>query len=103
MFSGEGFWTRHKFPKDFCNCYKMEYNSIHYCYSNLWRYRESTHMDVKTTFLNGELNEKVYMFQLLGFQMQGKEEKMCQLNKALYDLKWTPWAWYDKIDTYFQK
>jgi hypothetical protein len=51
-------------------------------------------MDVKTKFLNGELNEKVYMFQ-----MQGKEGKVCQLNKALYNLKWTP----EKIDTYFQK
>jgi hypothetical protein len=45
------------------------------------------HMDVKPTFLNGYLKEDVYMFQLEGFVLKGKENKVCKLVKALYGLK----------------
>ena len=44
-------------------------------------------MDVKTTFLNGELNEEIYMEQLVGFIIQGQERKVCKLNRSIYDLK----------------
>ena len=47
-------------------------------------------MDVKTTFLNGELKEKVYMEQPKGFVAHNKETHMCRLKKALYGLKQAP-------------
>nr|GEU59628.1 zinc finger, CCHC-type [Tanacetum cinerariifolium] len=43
-------------------------------------------MDVKTTFLNGDLDEEVYMNQPLGFIMPGNENKVCKLIKSLYGL-----------------
>ena len=60
-------------------------------------------MDVKTTFLNGELKEEVYIEQPEVFVAHSKETHMCRLKKALYGLKQTPRAWYEWIDTYLQK
>ena len=44
-------------------------------------------MDVKTTFLNGELDEEVYMEQLKGFVLLGNEHKVCKLVKSLCGFK----------------
>ena len=41
-------------------------------------------MDVKTAFLNGDLEEKIYMEQPEGFVVPGKENKVCKLVKSLY-------------------
>jgi len=44
-------------------------------------------LDVKTTFLHGELEEEIYMLQPKGFKEQGKENLVCRLTKSLYSLK----------------
>ena len=44
-------------------------------------------MDVRTTFLNGDLVEDVYMSQSIGFEEVGKEHMVCKLHKSIYDLK----------------
>lgn len=44
-------------------------------------------MDVKTTFLNGELEEEIYMDKPEGHVVEGKECKVCKLVKSLYGLK----------------
>ena len=44
-------------------------------------------MDVKTAFLNGDLEEEIYMNQLVGFVELGQESKLCKLTKSLYGLK----------------
>ena len=47
-------------------------------------------MDVKTTFLNGELEEEIYIDQPDGFVANGQERKVCKLLKSLYGLKQAP-------------
>ena len=44
-------------------------------------------MDVKSTFLNGDLNEEVYMEQPEGFELSDNHELVCKLKKYLYGLK----------------
>nr|GEW47251.1 zinc finger, CCHC-type [Tanacetum cinerariifolium] len=54
--------------------------------------------DVKTTFLNGDLEKKAYMKQPEGFIMPGHEHKVCKLVKSLYELKQAPKQWHQKFD-----
>ena len=55
-------------------------------------------IDVKTTFLNGEIEEKAYIEQPDGFVIREKESHVGRLKKAMYGLKQTPRAWYVRID-----
>jgi hypothetical protein len=61
---------------------------------------EVEQMDVKTTFLHGDLEEEIYMKQPEGFVVKGKKELVCKLKKSLYGLKQSPRMWYQKFDTY---
>ena len=55
-------------------------------------------MDVKTAFLNGYLNEEIYMEQPEGFVITGQENKVCRLVKSLYGLKQAPKQWHQRFD-----
>ncbi|GKB14375.1 retrovirus-related pol polyprotein from transposon TNT 1-94 [Tanacetum coccineum] len=57
-------------------------------------------MDVKTAFLNGKLNEVVYVSQPEGFVDPKHPTHVYRLKKALYRLKQAPRAWYDKLSKY---
>jgi hypothetical protein len=54
-------------------------------------------MDVKTAFLNGDLDHDIYMIQPEGFVTPGLEHLVCKLRKSLYGLKQAGRAWYQKI------
>ena len=57
-------------------------------------------MDVKSAFLNGFLNEEVFVEQPKGFQDPPFPNHVLRLKKALYGLKQAPRAWYDRLTTY---
>jgi hypothetical protein len=57
-------------------------------------------MDVKTTFLNGVIEEEVYIEQPQGFEVEDMKTHVCKLKKALYILKQAPRAWYGRIDSF---
>ena len=51
-------------------------------------------MDVKTAFLNGELEEEIYMEQPVGFIVKGEKQKVCKLHRSIYGLKQSSKQWY---------
>ncbi|WVZ04159.1 hypothetical protein V8G54_024965 [Vigna mungo] len=64
--------------------------------SNNWSINQ---MDVKSAFLNGTLEEEVYVCQPPGFIKKDHEQKVYKLNKALYGLRQAPRAWNKHIDS----
>ena len=55
-------------------------------------------MEVKPTFLNGDLFEDVCMVQPVGFQQTGNGNLVCKLKKLIYGLKQASRQWYIKFD-----
>ncbi|KAL6327560.1 hypothetical protein AAG906_021850 [Vitis piasezkii] len=58
-------------------------------------------LDIESAFLNGKLEEEIYVEQPQGFVVDGEENKVYKLKKALYGLKQVPRVWYTQIDIYF--
>ena len=54
-------------------------------------------MDVKSAFLNGYINEEVYVEQPPSFEDDKKPNHVYKLKKALYGLKQAPRAWYERL------
>jgi hypothetical protein len=57
-------------------------------------------MDVKTTFLNGVIEEEVYIEQPQGFEVEYRKPHVCRLKKIVYGFKQAPRAWYGRIDSF---
>ena len=54
-------------------------------------------MDLKTAFLNGDLDEEIYMDQPKGFVEPSQESKVCKLTKSLYGIKQAPKQWHKNL------
>ena len=65
--------------------------AAHYDYE-IWQ------MDVKTTFLNGNLEEEIYMIQPKGFIAKNQEHMVCKLKMSIYGLKQASRSWNVKFD-----
>jgi len=61
---------------------------------------KSFQMDVKSTFLNGFINEEVYVTQPLGFEDHKLPGHVYKLKKALYGLKKAPRQWYERLSNF---
>ena len=65
---------------------------------------EVEQMDVKTAFLNGQLEETIYMTQPEGFKVESRDgELVCLLKRSLYGLKQSPRQWYKKFNSVVTK
>ena len=60
-------------------------------------------MDATTAFLNGELEEEVFMQQPDGFVTPGKEGLVCRLKRSIYGLKQSPRCWNTVLDSYLKE
>jgi hypothetical protein len=69
------------------------------CYKNFKIYQ----MDVKPTFLNGNLEEEVYIEKSEGFHLLEYGDYASKLNKSLYGLKQDPRAWYSRLNKHLQQ
>ena len=59
-------------------------------------------LDVTTAFLNGKLEEVVYMRQPEGFIAEGQEHLVCRLKRSIYGLKQSPRLWNATIDGFLK-
>jgi hypothetical protein len=90
-----------EFEQTFNSVARMEENKLilaYACSNNIKVYQ----MDVKSTFLNWDL-EEVYIEQPEGFQLSENKKYVCRLKKALYGLKQDPRSWYSRLDKYLQQ
>ena len=55
-------------------------------------------MDVKTAFLNGNLEEEIYMMQLEGFIAKNQEHMVCKWKRSIYGLKQASRSWNIRFD-----
>ena len=55
-------------------------------------------MDVKTAFLNGNIDETIYMVQPENFESNYSKQLVCRLKRSIYGLKQASRQWYRKFD-----
>ena len=60
-------------------------------------------VDVHTAFLNGTLQEEVYMKQPTGYERKGEEHLVCRLKKSIYGLKQSPMCWNTVLDAHLKR
>ncbi|KAK4397649.1 Retrovirus-related Pol polyprotein from transposon TNT 1-94 [Sesamum angolense] len=63
-----------------------------------WYGYEIWQMDVKTAFLNGFVEEEIYIDQPKGFTVVGEEQKVCHLQRSIYGLKQASQSWNIRFD-----
>uniref|UniRef100_H3G6T2 Reverse transcriptase Ty1/copia-type domain-containing protein n=1 Tax=Phytophthora ramorum TaxID=164328 RepID=H3G6T2_PHYRM len=60
-------------------------------------------IDIETAFLNGNLDEIIYMKWPQGMEIDGKEVWVCKLHKSVYSLKQAPRAWHKALTSFLAR
>ena len=90
------------FDETFCPVVRQE--SLRLLMALSVRYGLSIHqVDMTIAFLNGTLEDEVYMQQPKGFECPGKEEFVCKLIKSIYGLKQSPCCWNSTLDAFLKE
>lgn len=58
------------------------------------------HMNIVIAFLNGSLQESIYILQLQGFVVKGSEHMVCELHRSIYELTESSHAGYQENDSF---
>jgi len=74
-----------------------------WCEVSISKWLSKNQLDVKSAFLNGFLEEEIYVDQPLRYVEVNNEGKVYKLEKALYGLKQAPRVWNTRIDMCFQE
>eukprot|EP00253_Pinus_taeda_P015588 PITA_15588 len=90
------------FEKTFAPIVKLEAIGMFLALSNFQKFKVYQ-MDVKFAFLNGDLEEEVYIEQPDGVILRNDAKLVCRLRKDLYGLKQAPRAWYSHLDKYLHQ
>eukprot|EP00253_Pinus_taeda_P031293 PITA_31293 len=90
------------FEETFAPVARLEAIRMFLALSSFWKFK-IYQMDVKSAFLNGDLEEEVYIEQPEGFILGNDAKLVCRLKKALYGLKQATRAWYYRLDKYLHQ
>ena len=100
-FGSQRFLTKHGIDYDETFAPVAKFTSIRILFSLAAKYSLMIHqMDVKTAFLNGKLEEDIYMVQLDGYVDEDHPDFVYQLQRSLYGLKQSPRMWNQNIDKF---
>jgi hypothetical protein len=91
----------HDFDETFAPVTRLEAIKIFIAYARHKNFKVYQ-MDVKSAFLNGDLEEDVYVEQPEGFSLTNNPNFVCKLKKELYGLKQAPRAWYYRLEKFIQ-
>ena len=100
----QGFTQKYGFDYDETFCPVVRLESLRVLVALSVQYGLKLHqVDVTTAFLNGNLEEEVYMSQPNGFVTKGKEQYVCKLKKSIYGLKQSPRCWNNSLDLHLKE
>ena len=96
----QGFSQTHGRDYDETFCPVVRFESIHSVIAVAVQNDLTLHqMDVTSAFLNGTLEEEVFMQQPEGYKSEGETQLVCKLKRSLYGLKQAPRCWNTALDT----
>ena len=96
----QGFLQKHGVDYDETFCPVVSFESVQIVITMAAKHDLKLHqLDITTAFLNGELNEDIYMKQPEGFEVKGKEHLVCKLNRSLYGLKQSSRCWNEALNS----
>ena len=100
----QGFTQKSGIDYDETFCPVVRFESIKLIIALAAKYNLQLHqVDITTAFLNGELEEDIFMKQPERYEIKGKEHMVCKLKRSIYGLKQSPRCWNQALDKHLKK